>query len=173
MVSVGCAGHGPHPRGSVHAKGDVIRRLEDPCAARYDGASVSRPRPFFEHPRPGPARQYQGRVQGSRSEPPVPAILDVVVKSLEAEIKPRRVILFGSAARGELSEDSDLDLLVVMDALDGVRRQTARGYRAISHLGAPVDLILVTQADVDAWGDVVGHLINEALTDGSVLYEAA
>jgi len=44
------------------------------------------------------------------------ALLDIIQKVI-AVAKPRKVILFGSYARGEAEEDSDLDLLIVEDLL--------------------------------------------------------
>ena len=59
-----------------------------------------------------------------------PEFLAPVVKRIVEAVHPSRVILFGSAARGESGPHSDLDLLIVMP--DGIhRRQTARRiYRA-------------------------------------------
>lgn len=49
---------------------------------------------------------------GAMTSSPVPESL---LRSIVAEFAPRKVILFGSAARGEAGPDSDLDLLVVLD----------------------------------------------------------
>ena len=43
----------------------------------------------------------------------IPDVLDEVVQRIVAVADPEKIILFGSAARGELGPDSDLDLLVV------------------------------------------------------------
>lgn len=53
--------------------------------------------------------------------------------------------------------------------------EMVRAYNALRGLkGRPsVDLLVFSRADVDRWGDVVGHIINEALTGGRVLYDAA
>jgi predicted nucleotidyltransferase len=44
-----------------------------------------------------------------------PLIPAELVSSVVAYSNPRRVILFGSVARGDANEDSDLDLLVIVD----------------------------------------------------------
>lgn len=41
-------------------------------------------------------------------------LLDELVKRTVEAVRPLRIILFGSAARGEMGPDSDIDLLVVM-----------------------------------------------------------
>ncbi len=56
-------------------------------------------------------------------------------------MKPKKIILFGSAVRGEMTENSDLDLLVVVPP--GVhRRQTAQKiYRNLIGVGFAADII--------------------------------
>ena len=41
-------------------------------------------------------------------------LLQEVTRRIVASVQPRRVLLFGSAARGRMNKDSDLDMLVVM-----------------------------------------------------------
>ncbi|MBF0628057.1 MAG: nucleotidyltransferase domain-containing protein [Magnetococcales bacterium] len=101
---------------------------------------------------------------------PDPALLDEVVKRIVAAVDPRRIILFGSAARGEMRPDSDLDLLVVMP--DGVhRRQTAQvAYHSLRGLGVSKDVIVVTEHDVDKYRDEFSYVIAPALEEGKELY---
>ena len=65
---------------------------------------------------------------------PSPELIQEVVRRLEEAVRPLRVILFGSAARGEMGPDSDVDLLIVVP--DGIRRRDAarKAYRALSGL---------------------------------------
>lgn len=67
--------------------------------------------------------------------------------------RPTRIVLFGSAARGQIGPNSDPDVLVVMP--DGIhRRETARRiYRALRGLGIPKDVVVVTESDVERFGD--------------------
>ena len=64
--------------------------------------------------------------------------------------EPERIILFGSAARGEMNRHSDVDLLVVKDGAD-LRRLTARVYRRLYGVGAAVDIVMVTPQDVERY----------------------
>ncbi len=118
-------------------------------------------------------QQYTKTVEKAPPGPKPPAMLDVVVDAIVKELKPRKVILFGSGARNEMTADSDLDLLVVLDQVENLRRQMAQGSSAIGALGVSADLVLVSQQDVNDWGHVVGHVINEALVDGRTVYDAA
>ncbi len=99
-------------------------------------------------------------------------ILDEVVRRIVSIASPRRVILFGSAARGTMGPHSDLDLLVVMP--DGVhRRQTALAiYRGLAGLGVSKDVIVVTETDVQQHGENPSLVIYPALREGKELYRA-
>jgi predicted nucleotidyltransferase len=87
-------------------------------------------------------------------------------------VNPRRIILFGSAARGQMSPHSDLDVLVVMP--DGThRRRTAMGlYEALYGLGVPKDLVVVTESDVRMYSDNPSLVLYPAMREGRELYRA-
>ena len=52
--------------------------------------------------------------------------IERIVRAIVEEAHPRRVILFGSVARGEARDSSDIDLLVVIP--DGTHRRKTAGY---------------------------------------------
>ena len=109
----------------------------------------------------------------SASPTPNQALLSELVQRIVAAVQPRRIVLFGSAARGQLGPHSDLDVLVVMP--DGVhRRQTARrAYRALAGLGWAKDIVVVTEEDVRRFSDEPSLVIHPALKEGRELYRAA
>lgn len=100
-------------------------------------------------------------------------ILDELVRRIVAAAHPRRIVLFGSAARGQMGPDSDLDILVVMP--DGThRRRTAQDlYRALLGLGFAKDILVVTESDVRQFADEESLVICPALREGKELYHAA
>ena len=58
----------------------------------------------------------QRRRKGAR---PAKAILDEIVRRVVDAAQPDNIILFGSAARGEMGPDSDIDLLIVKKGIEG------------------------------------------------------
>jgi predicted nucleotidyltransferase len=102
-----------------------------------------------------------------------PEILEELVRRIVAAVNPVRIILFGSAARGDMGPDSDLDVLVVMP--DGVhRRDTANGiYRSLRRFPYPKDIVVATEGDLLAYGDSIGLVYRQAMKEGKELYHAA
>lgn len=102
-----------------------------------------------------------------------PQVVDKMVQRIVGAVHPLRIILFGSAARGEMGPDSDLDVLVVMP--DGVhRRQTAQEiYRQLWGLGFAKDIVVVTEHDLQEYGSNPYMIFKNALEEGKELYCAA
>jgi uncharacterized protein len=97
-----------------------------------------------------------------------PELLDPVV----AYFRPRRVILFGSAARGEAGPDSDIDLLVVVDDDAPPEKLTLRaGWEARRGYRHPADIIPVRESVFQRRRRIIGTLSEAASTEGKVVYE--
>jgi uncharacterized protein len=96
-----------------------------------------------------------------------PKLLDPVV----AYFKPRRVILFGSAARGEAGRDSDIDLMVVVDDDTPPEKLTSQaGYQARRGYRRPADVFPIRAAAFERNRNIIGTLAAEADIDGIVVY---
>ena len=102
-----------------------------------------------------------------------PEIIEEIVTRVTTAVHPLRVVLFGSAARGEMGPRSDVDLLIVMP--DGIRRRDAshKAYLALSGLGVAKDIIVVTESDVKQFGKNPSLVIKPALEEGREVYHAA
>ena len=96
--------------------------------------------------------------------------LDDLVKRIVDSVHPKRILLFGSAIRGELGPRSDLDFLVVMP--DGVhRRQTAQTiYLNLVGVGIAKDIIVVTESDIRDFRDNPSLVMFSALREGKEMF---
>lgn len=101
-----------------------------------------------------------------------PNVLDNIIRRVVEIAAPERIILFGSAARGEMGRHSDVDLLVVKR---NVHRRRLAGdiYENLHGVGAPVDIVVVTPEDIERYGDSLGLIIKPALREGKIVYDAA
>lgn len=85
---------------------------------------------------------------------------------------PAKVILFGSYARGEATEGSDLDFLVIEREVEDRTAESVRLRRALRGLGAPVDVIVVDEALAQRRAKVRGTIVDRALREGRVVAES-
>jgi len=101
---------------------------------------------------------------------PSPLLLDDLVRRIRTVIEPKRIVLFGSAARGTMGPDSDLDVLVVAD--EGVHRlHTSQNiYLALDGFGEPVDVVVVSEDDIRRNAGKPGTIIAPALEEGREIY---
>lgn len=103
------------------------------------------------------------------------AIIDQMVQALVDEADPDQVILFGSRARGDSREHSDVDLIVVEAEPFGPERsrhrETVRLRQALRPFRVPVDVLVYSQEDVDYWRDSLNFVLARALREGRVMYE--
>jgi predicted nucleotidyltransferase len=98
--------------------------------------------------------------------------LQELVQRIVKAVNPLQIILFGSAARGEMGPNTDLDVLVVMP--DGIhRRKTGQLiYRHLRGFGFAKDIVVVTQSDVEKHRSNPYLIIKPALDEGRELYHA-
>jgi predicted nucleotidyltransferase len=96
-------------------------------------------------------------------------IEDAGRRILEAAPPGSRVILFGSHARGQAGEHSDLDFLVIEPVVDNVAKESVRLHRALKGLEVWADVIVRSEESVREWRDVYGTVINSALREGREL----
>ena len=87
--------------------------------------------------------------------------------------KPVKVILFGSYARGEADDASDLDLMVVEHDLPDKAAEYLRLKGAIGRVGVGVDLLLLSEREFERRSQVPGTTAYWAKKEGKVLYDAA
>ena len=96
----------------------------------------------------------------------IQAFVDEVVR----QFQPERVVLFGSYAYGQPTEDSDVDLLVIMDHEGHSIDQGAKIRKQI-RAGFPLDLLVRSPRVIRERLAMDDFFITEILEQGETLYE--
>jgi predicted nucleotidyltransferase len=96
-----------------------------------------------------------------------------IVRRVLSVTKPDRIILFGSAATGRMSRDSDIDLLILEATPENPRKESVRVRRSLGSLGFPFDVIVMATEWFEESKNVIGGLAYPAHKYGKVIHEAA
>ena len=104
---------------------------------------------------------------------PSKEILDEAVRRILTVVKPHRIVLFGSAARGAMGPNSDMDLLIVMPEGIHRRKTSVEIYKALRGIGLSKDVIVVTEQDVTQFGSNPSLVLKPALDEGREIYVSA
>jgi UTP:GlnB (protein PII) uridylyltransferase len=103
------------------------------------------------------------------------AWLQSMVALIVDEVQPERVVLFGSHARGEAREDSDVDLLIIEREPFGPgrsrNREAGRLFRRLAGFGIAKDLLLYSRDEVERFAASNNHVVAHALKEGRLVYE--
>lgn len=102
------------------------------------------------------------------------AIIDEAVKLLVKTYNPLFVFIFGSYAWGNPGSDSDVDFLIVLRDTDEPFHKRAReGYRALSGIGFPKDIVVLTEEEFVERIKDEQSIYADIVKNGVKSYEAA
>jgi len=101
----------------------------------------------------------------------IPADIDAIVLRIAEHFDPEKIILFGSYARGDATEQSDIDLLVVAQTDLPPRERFRAIRRLLADYPVAFDVYLKTPEEFDRWRSVVNHVVYFADKYGKVVYE--
>ena len=98
-------------------------------------------------------------------------MLDKAVERLKAEFQPEEIYLFGSHAWGTPTDDSDVDLMVIVrESSEKAIQRMQRAHRCLTGLGFSKDVLVPTRAQVDRYKHLRASLFHQVLANGRKLY---
>lgn len=96
-----------------------------------------------------------------------------ILQTIVARFQPRRVILFGSHARGDAGPESDLDLFVEMETAERPPERSVAVAALFPLHRRPLDIVVYTPAEVERLRGIHGTLLSTIEAEGKLLYERA
>lgn len=101
-----------------------------------------------------------------------PEKVEAVVQRLIAVARPRKIILFGSYVRGQVTRDSDLDVLVVTDdTVDNAHAESVRLRERVSDIDMPMDILVIPASEYERLRHRWDLIYYEATENGRIVYE--
>ena len=101
------------------------------------------------------------------------ALIEEIVRRILSVTRPDKIILFGSAATGGMTRDSDIDLLIVEPEIESRTEEYRLVREAIGSIEYPVDVLFITTEWFEDSKNVIGGIAYPANKYGKVIYEAA
>jgi len=103
---------------------------------------------------------------------PTPEQIEALVQRICDAVHPLRIILFGSAARGEMCPTSDIDVAVVV--ADGTDRHMIyeTQYPRMVGMGIAIDIVVTTPEQLESHRSTIGFVYRDILREGRELYAA-
>jgi uncharacterized protein len=101
------------------------------------------------------------------------SLLQEIVRRVLLVARPDRIILFGSAATGKMTKDSDIDLLVLEKEPENRLQRSVELRDALGDMGYPVDVIVMRTERFERTKKWIGGIAYPANKYGRVIYEAA
>jgi predicted nucleotidyltransferase len=101
------------------------------------------------------------------------SIIDEIFKRILEVIQLDKIIMFGSAAAGTMTPDSDIDLLILEKSPNTPRVDSCLARNNLLGLDYPFDIIIMATERFEGTKDIIGGLAYPANKYGRVIYEVA
>ncbi len=95
-----------------------------------------------------------------------------MVARIKVNFQPEQIILFGSQARGDTHQDSDIDLLVVLTLCENRRITTVSIMKLLADIPYSKDIVVTTPQEIATRGQLVSTILYTAVHEGVVLYDS-
>lgn len=99
-------------------------------------------------------------------------INNIVVK-IASKFRPDKIILFGSQARKNPKDNSDIDIMVVKRSSLRRDKRALEIDRAFANRQFPMDIVVYTPEEVRQYQNIEGSFIGDVLKHGKVVYKNA
>ncbi|SPE28708.1 DNA polymerase beta domain protein region [Acidobacteriia bacterium SbA2] len=100
------------------------------------------------------------------------ATIKQAVELLRQAAPDATIIVFGSCARGDITDDSDLDLLVVEPKVASRHEEMVRLRKVLRPLGVPADVLVASKDTFEYWSDTPNTIYYEVAREGRVFHAA-
>lgn len=97
--------------------------------------------------------------------------IDEISTKIAERFQPEKIILFGSYARGEATENSDIDLLVITETDLPKPKRSAPMYSLLRDYHVSKDILVYTPEEAEQYRDLPAAVVRRAFREGIVLYE--
>lgn len=97
-------------------------------------------------------------------------LIKTIVSRVLGSSKPQTIILFGSAATGNMHADSDIDLLVIEPHNSDCRKERRKIRESLLGLEYPFDIVVMEKTRFEEYKDVIGNIAYPANHYGKVIY---
>ena len=99
--------------------------------------------------------------------------INTIVERITSKYNPKAIIVFGSVAKGTSTEDSDLDIAVILESDLSEHERNVDVRVCIGPIGMAMDLMVFTPEEVESEKENKFSLISEILNTGEVVYGSA
>lgn len=107
--------------------------------------------------------------------PVTPKKIREMAETIVRKVRPEKILLFGSQARGTATPASDVDIVVVEKKPFGPgrsrRQEMTRLWKAVSRFDFPKDILVYSEKEFEYWSQSLNHVVGRAVREGRTLYE--
>ena len=100
------------------------------------------------------------------------SIMKQIVAFITSKLSPERIVLFGSYARGDNTENSDIDILIIIKNLENERKITGTLYKELlkENISIPIDFIAIDYDKYNKLKGEIGYIYKTIEQEGQILY---
>lgn len=100
--------------------------------------------------------------------------LEQIVNTIAHELRPEKIILFGSHARGEATSHSDVDLFIIVPYSGNRHQLGARARHVVRDSGVPMDIVVYPRTVLEKLLEDDGSdFLDNVFTEGKIVYETS